>query len=182
MTVIPIGPKHCEKARKYLDSYISNELMVETSHEVLKHLEGCRECSQVLRDRLFTRNRLREAVNREAVPFALRERLEKSIRQENAGLKPSQSWSRWSLAAAAVLMMCLAGWGALHLWRLGRGTGIRLQANLPPFITAQTAALLKIGVGDHVHCVIEHRDDRESSTSEQMAKELGPNYYGLVAL
>jgi hypothetical protein len=36
----PTGPKRYEKARKYLDSYISNELMVETSHEVFEHLEG----------------------------------------------------------------------------------------------------------------------------------------------
>jgi hypothetical protein len=182
MTVIPIGPKLCEKTRKYLDSYISNELTVETNHDVLKHLESCPECSRAFQDRLLIRNRLREAVNQEAVPAALRQRVERSIRQENAGLKRTQSWSRWSLAVAAVLMMCLGGWSTLHLWKFSQRAGTPLQANLPPFITAQTAALLKIGVGDHVHCVIEHHDDRERSTSEQMAKELGPDYYGLVAL
>jgi hypothetical protein len=60
-------------------------------------------------------------------------------------------------------------------------TGGSSQANLPQFITEQTAALLKIAA-DHVHCVIEHHDDKELSTSEQMAKELGVDYYGLVTL
>jgi len=182
MSVIPIAPKHCERARKYLDSYISNELMVETNHDLLKHLEGCVECSRLLQDRLLIRNRLREAVNRESVPDALRERLEASLRRENSGIKSSQSWPRWSLAAAAVLVMSLGGWGALHLWKLNHGTETPLQVNLPSFITEQTAALLKIGVGDHVHCVIEHHDDKAWSTSEEMAKELGPDYSGLVGL
>lgn len=181
MTVIPIGPKQCERTRRYLDSYISNELTVETNLDVLKHLENCSECSRVFQDQLLIRNRLREAVNREAVPAALRERVEKGIRQQHAGLK-TQSWSHWSLVPAAVVVMCLGGWGTLHLWRLSQSPGTPLQAHLPPFITERTAALLKIGVGDHVHCVIEHHDDRERSTPEEMAKELGPDYYGLVAL
>jgi anti-sigma factor RsiW len=182
MTVVPIGPKYCEKTRKYLDFYIDNELMTETNHEMFKHLEGCRECSQAMQDRLLIRNRLREAVNREPIPRTLQERLQKTIRQGNHAHRPPQSWSRWSLGAAAMFVLCLGGLGTLHLWRLSRDTGGSSQANLPQFITEQTAALLKIGVGDHVHCVIEHHDDKELSTSEQMAKELGVDYYGLVTL
>src|SRR5262245_43334772 len=117
MTVVPIGPKQCEKTRKYLDSYISNELTVETNHEVLKHLEKCSECSHVLQDLLLLRNRLRDAVKQEVVPPALRERVKRSIRQQRTGLK-AQSWFRWSLAVAAVLLMSLGGWGAFHLWKL----------------------------------------------------------------
>jgi hypothetical protein len=183
MKVIPIGPKQCEKTRRYLDSYISSELTVETNHDVLKHLEICKECSRILQDLLLIRNRLRKAVNCEVVPAALRERVERSIRQQQTGMK-AQSWSRWTLAAAAVLIMCMGGWGTLHLWRPSQRTrtGASLQADLPAFITNQTASLLKIGVGDHVHCVVEHHDDREQSTLEQMAKELGPDYYALVAL
>jgi hypothetical protein len=33
------GEGACEKIRKYLDSYISNELLIETNHEVLRHVE-----------------------------------------------------------------------------------------------------------------------------------------------
>jgi putative zinc finger protein len=180
MTLVPIGPKQCEKTRKYLDSYISNELTVETNHDVLKHLENCSKCSHVLQDLLLLRNRLREAVKQEVVPAALRERVERSIRQQRTGLK-AQSWSRWSLATAAVLIICF---GTFHLWELNQRprVGISLQADLPATTTNQIAALLKIGVGDHIHCVVEHHDDREQSTSEEMAKELGPDYFGLVAL
>ena len=35
----------CDQTRKYLDSYISSELLVETNHELLRHLEACAACS-----------------------------------------------------------------------------------------------------------------------------------------
>ena len=182
MTVIPIGPKYCEKARKYLDSYINNELMVETNHELLKHLEDCEECSQMLHDRLRVRNRLKQAMNREAVSPALQQRVQKAIRQEAVGFSPVWPRSVWFLAAAATLVLCLGGWGIFHLWKLNRGAVISSQADLPQRITEQTTALLKIGVGDHIHCVVEHHDAKGRSTLEQMARDLGPDYYGLVAL
>jgi hypothetical protein len=182
MTVIPIGPKYCEKARKYLDSYINNELMVETNHELLKHLEDCEECSRMLHDRLRVRNRLKQAMNREAVSPALQQRVQKAIRQEAVGFSPVWPRSVWFLAAAATLVLCLGGWGIFHLWKLNRGAVISPQADLPQGITEQTTALLKIGVGDHIHCVVEHHDAKGRSTLEQMARDLGPDYYGLVAL
>lgn len=180
MTVIPIGPKYCEKTRKYLDSYISNELTVETTHEMLKHLKNCEECSRVLGDRVLVRNRLKAAVNREAVSEALRERVRKAI-HEDAAFR-SRPKAVWFLAAAAALVLCLGGWGMFRLWRLAGGPVTSSQAQLPQFINEQTAALLKIGVSDHIHCVVEHHDDETQSTPEQMAGDLGRDYYGLVAL
>jgi anti-sigma factor (TIGR02949 family) len=182
MNIIPIGPKHCERIRKYLDSYINNELLVETNHEVLKHLESCVECADALKVRQQIQNRLREAVRREMAPADLRERIRKRIRQETAGVKLTTPWTRWALAAAAVLTLFLGGWGTLQLWRLHYGNNLSSQAGLPDFISEQTRSLLRIGVSDHVHCVIEHHDDREWNTPKQMATEVGPDYFGLVAL
>ena len=45
MNRIQFGEGGCEKTRKYLDAYVSNELMVETNHEVLRHIEGCPSCA-----------------------------------------------------------------------------------------------------------------------------------------
>ena len=45
MNRIQFGEGGCEKMRKYLDAYISNELMVETNHEGLRHIEGCPACA-----------------------------------------------------------------------------------------------------------------------------------------
>ena len=32
MSVTEFGPRPCERVRRYLDSYLSNELLVETNH------------------------------------------------------------------------------------------------------------------------------------------------------
>ena len=45
MNRIPSGEGACEKIRRYLDSYVTNELLVETNHEVLRHIEGCPACA-----------------------------------------------------------------------------------------------------------------------------------------
>ena len=45
MNIIPFGDSACERTRRYLDSYINNELLAETHKEVLRHLETCSTCS-----------------------------------------------------------------------------------------------------------------------------------------
>ena len=36
--------KQCERVRRNLDAYLSNELLVETTSEILRHLETCEAC------------------------------------------------------------------------------------------------------------------------------------------
>ena len=50
MNRIQFGEGACEKIRQYLDSYVSNELLVETNHEVLRHLERV----EAMRPRVLT--------------------------------------------------------------------------------------------------------------------------------
>jgi hypothetical protein len=38
MNVINFNDKACERIQRYFDSYLDNELLVETNHEVLRHL------------------------------------------------------------------------------------------------------------------------------------------------
>ncbi len=52
----------CQEFREMMDSYMSNELLVETNHEVLRHLETCRACRAELAARRELRTRLGSAV------------------------------------------------------------------------------------------------------------------------
>jgi anti-sigma factor (TIGR02949 family) len=65
----------CKRIRMQLDHYLSNELSVETDHEVMKHLEACAACSQALAARMRVKNLLRRAVLSEAAPLALQQRI-----------------------------------------------------------------------------------------------------------
>src|SRR5258706_13999582 len=52
---------HCREFREIADSYLGNELIVETNHEVISHLEHCAECRRELAARRGLRSQLREA-------------------------------------------------------------------------------------------------------------------------
>jgi hypothetical protein len=180
MSVIPLGLKQCEMTRKNLDAYVNNELALETSSQILKHLENCTECSEVLHVRLSVKNRLQKAVRGEAVPAALRDKIQQKLREDESHARPTTSWRRWSLAAAASLVLCLGGWGALRLLQFRGGPGLPSQVAQNQSVSDRIRAILRIGVEDHVQCAIDEQFAKESYTPEQMAKELGMDYMGLV--
>jgi anti-sigma factor (TIGR02949 family) len=80
MKVIGFERNYCKKIARLLDSYLNNELLVETIHEVLKHIRGCPDCSEALSASERVRAILQTAVRREAAPLALREKIKRSIR------------------------------------------------------------------------------------------------------
>jgi anti-sigma factor RsiW len=80
MKVIGFERNYCKKIQVYLDSYLNSELLVETTHEVLKHLRECLDCFEALRVRQRVKAILRAAVRREVAAEALQKRIQKSIR------------------------------------------------------------------------------------------------------
>lgn len=53
---------NCKDFHEMADSYLGDELLVETNHDVLRHLESCAECRDLLASRREVRSRLRETV------------------------------------------------------------------------------------------------------------------------
>lgn len=186
MNRIQFGEGGCEKTRKYLDSYISNELMVETNYEVLRHIEGCPACAVEVDIRARLRSRLKAAVNTQSVPPELHVRIREQIRTGRSGNWMDlgclrAGWPRWGAAGMAAALVVTTGlWvnysterlPALHD-RTGQNTYIsRVSANL--------AAILKLGLGDHIHCAIFRKYPKDAPPIEQMERELGPAYAGLL--
>src|ERR1051325_5148961 len=54
----------CRRVRELADSYLSEQLLVETNHEVLAHLETCPACRGELATRRAVRDKLRGAFAR----------------------------------------------------------------------------------------------------------------------
>ena len=172
MNVINFDNRNCQKVRAYLDSYINNELMVETYHEVLKHLESCSDCSGELEARLRVKNLLQNAVKRDAAPAELRERIQRELH------KTSPPVWRYLVAAAAMAVLLAGGWSALRLWRSPAATESSYQAG----IRHAGAEVLKVGLDNHVHCAVERQFADRRFTAEEMSSRLGPDFSGLVSL
>src|SRR5215831_9351380 len=106
MNRVSFGEGACERTRKYLDSYITNELLVETNHEVLRHLEHCPACSVEAETRQQLRTRLKSAVKTQSVPPELPALIRERIRTEESRTSSSWGWMRWPMTAAASVALC----------------------------------------------------------------------------
>jgi len=184
MNRIQFGEGGCEKTRKYLDAYISNELMVETNHEVLRHLEGCPACAEDVDTRTRLRSRLKAAVNAQSVPPELQVRVRQQIHRNRSGSWIDLGWLRagglrWAGAAAAVVI-------ATGLWvnyspeRMPAVSDRPAQQTYISRVSANLAAILKVGLGDHIHCSIFRTYPKDPQPVEKMEAELGPAYVGLL--
>jgi Putative zinc-finger len=170
MNLTPLQPRICEKIRGYLDSYLRNELLVETNHEVLKHLEACRECSAELENRARLKNALHLAVERQPVPAGLEERIRSHIRARSFGFRSLHT--QWALAIAAALLLAVGSWEIFRVFTHEAGSALGGRA----------AAVLKIGASDHIQCAINHQMSSRRFTFEQMSRSMGPEYIGLVSI
>ena len=174
MNVVNFEDGNCKRIRSYLDSYLNNELIVETNHDVLAHLENCEACSRSLEDRARLKAQLKRAVTQDYAPTALRERIASDLHR---GRWFSFNRRPFELAAAAAVLVIAAA--TLIIWNLSQKP-LSLQAEVAPGDV--TGQVLKIGFDDHVFCAIDHHQANKQFTPKQMARSLGNEYVGLVAL
>jgi hypothetical protein len=174
MNVIHFEDGRCKRIRSYLDSYLSNELLVETTQEVVTHLETCQTCSRCLEDRLRLKTHLKRAVMQEYAPPALRERIRSDLRRGRGF-----SFRTFSLAVAAVAVVAFFTFSTFFTGSPSKKP-LSLHAEVAPGDV--DGKVLKIGFDDHVFCTIDHKLANKQFTAEQMSEKLGPEYAGLIAL
>jgi anti-sigma factor (TIGR02949 family) len=185
MNRIQFGQGGCEKTLRYLDAYLSNELTVETNHDVVCHLEACRACSAELDARSRLRSRLKAAVKTQGVPPELQVRIREQIRSGGSKNWLQLEWLkagrlRWAGALAATLVVAAGLWVNQRQERMPALSDRRGQNTYIARVSANLAAVLKVGLGDHIHCSIFRKYPKEPPTIEKMESGLGPTYSGLL--
>jgi anti-sigma factor (TIGR02949 family) len=178
MNVVGFEGGQCKRVTTYLDSYLSNELLVETNHEVLKHLESCDNCARALDDRARVRAQLKRIVLSQQAPEGLRDRIRTDVRGKHRA-SPFVSTS-WIMAAAAIVVLAMGLGIFLQSRNAPSGSELSLDAEVAPGDFA--GQILKIGFDGHVSCAVDHGMANKRFTPEQMSEELGPQYAGLVGL
>jgi anti-sigma factor (TIGR02949 family) len=166
MSTINFESRECERIREQLDAYLSNELLVETTGEVLRHLENCDACSRELESRTRIRDALRKAAAKQLPPEGFREAVHQRLQETH----PRVSWlphvPAWALAACVLVV--IAGVVGQQWLSLERGRRI-------------IASVLALGVSDHVQCAIKgHNYPEVANPPDQLRKKLGPQYAGLL--
>jgi anti-sigma factor (TIGR02949 family) len=182
MRLVQFEDNPCARIRRYVDSYINNELLVETNHEVLRHLETCPACAAEVESRTRIKARLKSAVQNQSVPEDLQARVRAALRQDSHA---SFARTRWASAAAAVLLVAAGLWVEAPRWTRPALPDLADRRGQDAFIqkvSASLSAVLKVGLGDHIHCSIFRKYPKDPPSVDEMAQKLGPAYQDLVPL
>ena len=147
---------------------------------MLRHLEHCEQCTAELEAKTQAKSLLRDVVLRDSAPSTLRERIQRDIRKAEAPWwSPRTRFVEWALVAAAALVLFAGGWSVLHPSNTNRPKPRTTEATLlRPEIP--NAAILNIGLTDHINCAVVHGQQDRRLTPEQMSEQLGSDYAGLV--
>jgi len=168
MNVFNSDSKQCERIRRHLDAYLSNELLVETTSDVLRHLESCEACSRELEARTRVRDALRRAAVSQIPPEELRQSIQRELRKMQPAFLEGSRRLTWAVALAGVLVVVLGGIATEQWIRVLRGRRI-------------VASVLALGVSDHLQCAIKgHNYPEIPNPPEQLRQKLGPQYAGLL--
>ena len=100
MNVLNFNSEQCARIRRHLDAYLSNELLVETTSEVLRHLESCEACSRELEARTRVRDALRRAAASQIPPEELRQSIQRQLRKMQPGFLGGSRRLTWAVALA----------------------------------------------------------------------------------
>jgi hypothetical protein len=120
--------------------------------------------------------RLKNAVHSvEVPPF-----LDASIRRRIRSMAAEQPHRRWTVFAAASTLAALSvGLGiAYQMGHLRVTSGA--QESYIVSLSTKVATLMRVGLGDHLHCAFFRKFPQEAPAVETMESKLGPEYKDLV--
>jgi hypothetical protein len=120
--------------------------------------------------------RLKAAVNSVEVPPFLDAKIRRRIQEHEE--KPSRR--RWSaLATAGATAALLAAIGLTYqLGHLRQTAGD--QESFIVSVSTKVATLMRVGLGDHIHCAFFRKFPQEAPAVEEMESKLGPEYKDLL--
>jgi predicted anti-sigma-YlaC factor YlaD len=153
-----INAMNCRDVRELADSFLSQELLTETNHEILRHVESCMSCRTEIEMRRQLRASLRRAFDRTAelrpadeLTDLVRERLRQSTRSQPRAFRALRTIRWWALAASTIA----AVGASAALWSSG-------------WLTV-AGRLARVAAADHRYCTLESHFPRTRIPLEQAA-------------
>lgn len=165
---------NCRDFREFIDSYLSDELLTETNHDILRHLEECAGCRSEIEARRMVRMRLRSAVRAsgevafpDGLDAHLRTALKSSLKEGGRSSGIRFGFGGWAAAVAAAAVVVVLTFGFLFL--RGGGGGLQVGATKPILITQLPSTdLVNLAAEDHDHCAVKYASNKRPVTVAQV--------------
>lgn len=152
----------CRDVRDLADSFLSEQLLVETNHEVLRHLEGCPACRAELGSLRELRNAIRRGfIHDESLHISaeFRDRAVSHLRTAASGkISRRMVMRRWVIALSVVSVLVIAA-----------GVGLFLR-------TRGTDSVARQAIGDHQNCAVQFRLAEKPISLEEAADRYDPSF------
>jgi len=188
----------CRDFREVADSYLSDELLVETNHDVIAHLEACADCRRELTARRELRSTLRSGFAN-APEFQISDQFAMNVRANlhTAALKQptilSAGSRRWLAIAACLLVAFTLGvFGVRYRFRTpsehnvaanhstAERTGSPTATDSNPQRYGATYELARFAVDDHRNCAVEFRLPEAPIALEEAGRRYDRAYINLT--
>src|SRR5439155_20733614 len=143
--------------------------LVSAIPEVVEHFRQCSACAREFEARKRMRDRLKTAARSVAAPPHLQARIRSSIRESER----KNAWGHYFLPVAAALLLSLGAGIAYQLGHLRMTAGS--QESYIASISGRVASVMKVGLGDHVHCTVFRKFPKNPPALEEMTRQLGPD-------
>ena len=121
-------------------------------------------------------DRVKGAVGNVPVPPFLEARIRHSLRTE----KPGRHWLPRLIPAAAALAV-FAGFAVAYQLGHLRLT-VSSQESYIGTVSTHIATLMRVGLGDHIHCSVFRKYPKNPPTTEQFIEKMNPQYAGLIPI
>lgn len=155
----------CRDVRDMADAFLAEELLGNTSHQILRHLETCRDC----RDDLDTRRTLREGVRRAFHRARELAPTPEYLARVRATLVDTPRPTRLSRD------LRFPGW-----WMLAATVLLALASALAYRGVTMAGSLARAAVGDHRNCALERRLRETSIPLDEATRRYGGATYRIL--
>ncbi len=175
----------CKDFHEIADSYLSDELLVETNHEVFRHLENCEDCRTELTLRRELRLQLRSTViyaPESQINPAFAANLCAGLRQDAleegffTELRREVFSLKFLAATTAVLIIALfVGLSPLSNTKQPDAVSSLLSKNEPAdgeTVNSMWREISLQAVGDHEHCALENMDHWGKISAENSPEKI----------
>lgn len=154
---------NCKDFRELADSYLSDELAVETNHEVFSHLGNCAACRQILTARRELKEKLQNSF-RNSPEFQIDPvftvELKEKLHEEFLGKKSWFDWKVFVPVFASFLIMITLGFALLYE---REPTDVSMQKYL--------VEMSQKAIGDHKYCALDKIKEWETDARQVSAEK-----------